>query len=245
MYLNQMLAVMAGKKSQAEKSVTEIYQQLAKPALLDGIAKTYRPLNEDGEKLPPESKRLQLRVRDANLKVQSAWSEMFDVTLSVDEANSRAKSTLHVDGVTIGTDLPVVTLLFLEKKLTDLATYVEKLPTLDPSHDWTFDDGQDCFATPPTDTARSKKNPKVLVKYEATKEHPAQVEVVHEDQLAGYWTTRHFSGAIPAKERNEALARVRKLLEAVKIAREEANAKTQVQDWSIGENIFDFVFTGK
>jgi hypothetical protein len=50
------------------------------------------------------------------------------------------------------------------------------------------------------------------------------VETYTEDVVVGYWTTVKFSGAVPAREKNEILQRVRKLQEAVKSAREEANA---------------------
>src|SRR5581483_8802586 len=107
--------------------------------------------------------------------------------------------------------VPVTYLLFLEKQLVDLHTFVEKLPTLDPAKQWKFDNASDTWATEPVQTVKTKKVPRNHVKAEATDRHPAQVEVYHEDVLTGRWTTTEFSGAIPATERNALLDRVKKL----------------------------------
>ena len=119
--------------------------------------------------------------------------------------------------------MPVTYLLFLEKQLVDLHTFVKKLPVLDAAESWTFDESADCYATEPVQTVRTKKVPRNHVKAEATEKHPAQVEVYYEDVTVGYWKTVKFSGALPAKRVNELLERVEKLQQAVKFAREEAN----------------------
>jgi hypothetical protein len=86
--------------------------------------------------------------------------------------------------------------------------------------------------------------PKTHVKYEATKEHPAQVEMYMEDVWVGTWTIVKSSGAIPAATRNAMLERVRKLLDAVKAAREEANG-IEVKPQKVGAAILGYVFDGK
>ncbi len=62
-----------------------------------------------------------------------------------------------------------------------------------------------------------------------------------EDVLVGYWTTVKYSGALPQARINELKSRVVKLSEAVKVAREEANAVT-VTDQKIGDRVFDYLF---
>src|SRR5438132_1009448 len=134
--LNQIIAIQAGKKTQAKETLTQAYHQVKKPELLSGLVRTYQPRDEDGEPQP-------------------------------DERNH--------------------------------------------------------------------------VKYEATKEHPAQVEMYMEDVWVGTWTTTKLSGAIPAATRNAMLERVRKLLDAVKEAREEANL-LQVQTQKLGDALLAYVF---
>ena len=137
--------------------------------------------------------------------------------------------------------MPVSYLLFLEKQLTDLHTFVKKLPLLDAAEDWSFDGSADCWRTEPVRTIRTKKVPRNHVKAEATEKHPAQVEVYYEDIPVGYWTTVKFSGALPAKRVNELLDRVEKLQHAVKFAREEAN-NLEITDQHVGEVVFGYLF---
>src|SRR6266511_3226344 len=115
------------------------------------------------------------------------------------------------------------------------------LSGLDAAETWSFDEATDAYATPPTQTTRSKKVPRNHVKAEATEKHPAQVEMYFEDVLVGYWTTVKFSGALPQARVSELKARVVKLAEAVKVAREAANS-TQVTDQKIGDKIFGYLF---
>lgn len=238
--LNQIIAVTAGKKSRSQKAITEVYHQLQKPALLDGIARTYRPKDEDGEKLPAERKHVQVKVKDAVVKVKGELADLFDVVATQDYANCVAKADVKVDGVVLLEKVPVTYLLFLEKQLVDLGTFVEKLPTLDPAESWKYSQEADAYASDPYETIKTRKALKNHIKADATKEHPAQVETYSEDVVVGYWTTVKFSGAVHSKERNDMLERVRKLQESVKVAREEANS-TEVQTVKLGAKVLDFV----
>lgn len=240
--LNQIIALTAGKKSRAQKEITEAHKSLQKADLLMGISRSYKPLDEEnGEKLPPERKHVQLRVKDAINTVRKELADMMDVVATQDWANTVAKADVTVDGVTVLKGVPVTHLLFLEKQLVDLHTFVEKFPTLDPSEKWHYSEDVDSWASDPAQSIKTKKVMKSHVKYEATKEHPAQVETYSEDQTVGHWTTVKFSGAIPAKEKNDTLERVRKLQEAVKVAREEANG-VDVEQKRVGDAVFNFVF---
>lgn len=242
--LNQILAVTAGKKSQAQKALTEAYQNLQKSGLLEGISRTYKPKDDEGEYLPSEKKLVQMKVKDAIRTVSTVMSEMFDVVATQDWSNCQAKANIVVDGMTIMKDVPVTHLLFLEKQLVDLHTFVEKLPTLDLGETWHYKQDVDGYASEPYQTVKTKKVMKNHVKSEATKEHPAQVETYTEDVIVGLWTTVKFSGAIPVSEKNTILARVRKLQEAVKLSREEANSLEiilQKNSGSILKYIFDLL----
>src|SRR5262245_1517286 len=125
--LNQIIAVTAGKKAQAHKAITDAYQTLQKGALLEGISRTYKPKDDEGEQLPPEKKLVQLRVKEAIRGVTAALTDLFDVVATQVHANTQAKANVAVDGVVLLKGVPVTTLLFLEKQLTDLHTFVEKL----------------------------------------------------------------------------------------------------------------------
>jgi hypothetical protein len=148
---------------------------------------------------------------------------------------------VEVDGAVIVASAPVTLLLFLEKQLVDIHTFVKKLPVLDPAETWEFDQNVGSYATQPTETVRTKKVPRVLVKAVATDKHPAQTEVYHEDVAVGYWRTVKFSGALPALRVQELLRRVEVLQQAVKVAREEANA-VEVSQRRVGADVFAYLF---
>ncbi len=238
--LNQIIAVEKSVKGRAQGELTEAYQQLQKPALLAGIARNYRPKNEEDERLPPESTRVQMRTEDALKKVAAALTELLDVTLTKDVANTEAHADVVVDGTVLVEKAPVTFLLFLEKQLVDIHTFLKKLPELDPSETWVFDAAQNCYATEAVETLRTKKVPRNHVKAEATEKHPAQVEVYYEDITVGYWRTVKYSGALPARRVAELTERVEKLQRAVKFAREEANGH-EVKQKKVGEALFAYL----
>lgn len=239
--LNQIIAIQNGRKTQAKEALTQAYHQLQKPDLLSGISRTYKPKDESGEPQPPESKLVQLKVDDVISRVTRELTELFDIVATQDFANCSAKADIKVDGKTLVAGVPVTHLLFLEKQMTDLQTFIEKLPVLDAGERWGFDAAQDCYASEPFQTTRTKKVPKSHIKYEATKEHPAQVEMYFEDVTAGTWTTVKFSGAIPANEKNRLLERVRALSDSIKEAREAANGM-DVEKKQIGDVLLGYIF---
>jgi len=238
--LNQIIAVEKSVKSRSFQELTEAHQMLQKPALLAGISRTYRPKDEEGEALPPESTRVQAKAEEIVRRTAQIMSNLFDVTATKDWANTEAKADLVVGDRVLLAGVPVSYLLFLEKQLVDLSTFVRKLPVLDASESWTFDPSADAYATEAVQTVRTKKIPRNHVKAEATEKHPAQVEVYYEDVTVGYWRTLKFSGALPAARVNELQSRVQQLQQAVKFAREEANSQ-EVSDRKVGDRVFAYL----
>ncbi|MCE7009568.1 hypothetical protein LWC34_43185 [Kibdelosporangium philippinense] len=239
--LNQIVAVEKGIKTRSFQELTDAHHALQKAGLLSGISRTYRPKDEEGEQLPPESTKVQVKAEETLRKTGEILTRLFDVTATKDWSNCTAKADVKIDGETLLTGVPVSYLLFLEKQLVDLLTFIRKLPTLDAAESWDYDASADCWATEPVQTVRTKKIPRNHVKAEATEKHPAQVEVYYEDVTVGYWKTVKFSGAMPAKRINELVERVEKLQQAVKFAREEAN-NTEITQQKTGEKVFGYLF---
>ena len=238
--LNQIVAIEKSAKSDANGAITAIYHRVQKPDMFAGIARTYEPLLEDGERLPAESTRVMLNAEELlKTALRDAWTRLLDLTLTKDTANTHAKADIVVDGVTLATDVPVTYLIWLEKQLTDMTTLVTKMPLLDNAFAWA-PDTTGVWATTAVQTIKTKKVPRNHVKAEATDKHPAQVEMYFEDVPVGVWTTIRFSGAMPAVRQRELLARLAKLSEAVKFAREEANS-AEVTDKHVGGAIFDYL----
>jgi len=239
--LCQVIAVEKSVKNKAHEGITAAYQRMQKPALLAGISRTYRPNEEAGEQLPSESSKVQLNAADLLKDVAKAMVDLLDVTATKDSANCLAKADVVVGDVVLAKEVPVTYLIFLEKKLVDIHTFVSKLPTLDPSEEWTLDPNVGCFVSKPSDTVRTKKVFVPLVLAPATDKHPAQVKEGFEDKPVGTWRTIKFSGALPAQKVADMLERVERLQKAVKFAREEANSR-DVDQVKVGEKVFNFLF---
>jgi hypothetical protein len=239
--LNQIIAIESGQKSRTNRSLTDAYHQLQKPQPFAGISRTYRPKDEDGETLPGESTLVMVRAEDVIALVLPELTRLFDIVATKDKANTQARADVVVDGETLAAQVPVTTLLFLEKQLNDLATFVKTLPILDPAETWHWDETQDVWATPVQETHRTKKLPSAFIKAPATDKHPAQVEVILVDEVVGYWSTVKYSGALSATRVRTLLERIVLLQDAVKFAREEANSQ-EVENTALAAPILGYLF---
>jgi hypothetical protein len=242
--LNQINAVVSARKNEAEKAVTELYKLLQKEQLFTGRERTYRPLDEvNGQRLPAESQRVQQRVDDLIRQAREKWTELWNLVLTQDTGNQSAKADVVVDGRVVLAKVPVTTLLFLDKQVNDLETFVSKLPTPDPAEEWNHDPNSGLLRSRAAESLRTSKEPTVIVKYPATPEHPAQTELFTKDVPVGTWTQIVYSGCISADRKNAILERVRKLQDAIKAAKEQANL-LDVERQRAGDPLLDYVFGG-
>lgn len=248
MKLNQVIAVVNGEKSRKEKVLTKTYQKLQKHELFAGITRTYSPLEESEngvvEKLPQERKLVQMTVQDAIADAVSVLNDTFNIIAAQDIGNQKAKADVIVNGDVVLKDVPATYLIFLEKQLVDLNTFVSKFPTLDPAEEWEFSEDSSCYRSKMKKTARTKKIYKPIVKYDATPEHPAQTDMITEDKIVGYWETVYLAGVIKKEDKNKILDRILQLTKAVKIAREEAN-NVEVKISDFGTDVLDYIFKGE
>lgn len=240
--LNQIIAISKDVNGRAESALTKAYHNLQKSDLLTGISRRYDPRDEEGDHLPSESKRPQIQVEDILEDVTGDMAKMFNITFVKDKTNQRATANVVVEGITLLTDVPSSYLLFLEKQLVNIKTFVSKIPILDSADRWHYSEEDGYYVTDVIKTVRTKKVPRNHVKAPATEHHPAQVEVYFEDIVVGDWSTVKFSGALPATRIRAMVARVEKLQSAVKMAREAANSVDVVNDDTVGEIVFDYIF---
>lgn len=239
--LNQVIAVASTKKSAAKSEMERAYHAFQKPGLFTGLHKVYDPKDEGGEELPEESKRIELKVTDIINSLQKSWSEMVDVVVTNDVGNSEAKADVIVGGTTLLTQVPVTSLIFLEKQLTDLNSLVSSIPTLSEAQEWVRDDGAEIYRSSTVKTNRTKKVQKALVLYPHSPEHPAQTTLITEDENVGTWSTTALSSALTNQQVKAVKERVSALKDAVVKAREEANSIT-VTNQTVGSTAFKFVF---
>jgi archaellum component FlaF (FlaF/FlaG flagellin family) len=238
---NQIIAIEKGAKNKAKSLITEVYKTFDKPALYAGKTKKFEKVNDDAPDLPGESVKVQLIAAKEIEKVVESLADYFDVTATKDHGNCLAKADVVVDGTVLIEQAPVTYLLFLEKELQDISTFVGKIPTLDSSYEWNTDTNSGIYKSNPVTTQRTAKEQKPIVLYDATPEHPAQTQLITRDVLVGHWNTVELSGAIPMVVKEKLLKKVEKLLRAVKSAREKGNS-TSVSKVEVGRKLLDFVF---
>lgn len=241
--LNQIIAIEPDAKRLATEAIAHARAVFSKPDLLNGLTKTYQPKDEEGERLPSESERVQFRAWDEIDAVRAALTRLFDLTAAKDWSNAEAKADVKVDGETLLEGVPTPYLLFLEKQLAELEQFAARLPIYNSAKEWIYDSSSGLHKTPAVETARSKKVPRVLVKYDATDKHPAQTEVWQEDVIAGTWTKTEFTSALARTRVVQILERIRKLQRAVKSAREEANGfEVDGSRKGPGQIVLDYIF---
>lgn len=241
MKLNQILAVEKGVKNKSYEEFTTLHKASQRKELYDGRYGTYSPVDEEGERFPDERQNAQLDARDVLNRARELRSEYFDLVLQKDLTNLSALADVEVDGTKILSQVPVTYLLFLEKELSNLESFVAKMPTLDAAENWTWNEGQAAWMNEPAETAKTKKVPKAHVLYEATENHPAQVQQFTEDVVVGYWKRIKYSNALTVSHKRDLTARLRKLIQAVKTAREAANSTPAVSRPNAGDSIFDYL----
>jgi hypothetical protein len=241
--LNQIVAVRQGVQARTHAGITKAHHDAQKAAPMSGLSRVYSPKDELGDQQPPESTRVQIRTHDLVTDFSRHLSDFLDVSATLDWGNCTAKADVVVDGHLVIKDAPITFLMFLEKQLTDVRTFFQKLQTLDPSENWQWDQANGWWRSDPQARNSTKKVRRNHVKTDATDKHPAQVEVYTEDEIVGTWTTTKFSGAIPAQEQAMVLDRVHKLQDAVKYARELANS-AKVDSMRVGDALFSYLLGG-
>lgn len=241
MKLHQLVAIVTGRKPQVQRAITDLYQKLGNEGNFNGFNRVYKPFDDEGENLPDEKKPTVSSTGVLIGDFVDQLGPLMDLVASQDLTNCTARAPIVVDGTTLVDNVPVTTLMYLEKQLVDLRTFVSKLPVLNQSKQWSEDHNNDRWVAEPEKSFRTKKVIRNHVKAPATEHHPAQVETYYEDVNIGTWTKTEFSTAIPASHKQDYLNNVNTLIEAVKVAREEANS-IEARETKIGAALLGYVF---
>lgn len=230
-------------KSRVNKELSTLYKDLQKPQIVTGFNKVYESVIGDATDIkPPESQKVQITAQSMLDKVKEQLSDLINATYSRDDANSGVKSNVEVDGVTIITGGTQSFLLSVEKQMKDLKDVIEKTPVLPPDKTWTFDPATNLWKTPVIQT-RSETMEKIALKMaDATEKHQATHTMIDKPKLTGFWNKSELSGALPQGVKDALAKKVAKVAEAVRIAREEANADTKASYKEIADPLLNFIF---
>ncbi len=241
MKLNQVISIEQTVKSKCNSVKSENYKIAQKPGLFNGYIKRYRAKSEDGESFPDEKAKVQVTAKELLDSEAALLESLFNIEATKDFANCLAKADIVVDGKVLVKDAPVTYLLYLSKELTDLDTFVSAIPVLTEDEEWKVDEQTGLARTEPTQTVKTKKIQKPIVLYPATDKHPAQTQLITEDEVVGSWDHVKFSGAFQPAQKKALLAKIQKLSDAVKVAREEANTAT-ADSVNAGTTLVDWLF---
>lgn len=239
--IHAIIALRKGEKAKETKALTALHRQAGNAGWYNGITKEYTPTNEGDIVYQEPGRKVQLHWKDVLSELVEIDTPLLNLELSLEESNCIAKADIQVGATVIAKDVPVTTLLFLEKHLIHYRTLITNMPVLAEDKDWDMDINSGLYKTRPVQTVKTKKYEEEVVVIQPTKEHPGQWTTKTKDIIEGMWETTHLSGAMPVPERKIHLKRVNALLDAVKTARAKANSQMAVEK-DLATNIFAYLF---
>ena len=242
--LHELLAVEKGVLGEASHITQETIKTFKdKKNLFEGQIRTFEPFEDlDDDKIsynfPDENVPIITSVKDKLNYFFKSFADSANAIISKEETNLKATATVEIGGkeVTLG----ATTLLSIEKMLNStMKKVLESIPTTTVTQQWKWSEEDQMYKSAEHQTIKMKKIAKPLVRYEATKEHPAQVDMVTEDVPLGKWHTTFISKEFSQKEASEILSRLSELTRKVTKARIRANQakveKTEVPNLIIKE----------
>lgn len=242
--LHELLAVEGDLEGTFKKILEETAATFTKKAdRFFGAVRTLEWFEEGQPPVPAEHHELTTTVNDKLSYQQDAIVRYFDAVLQKERTNQDARADLVVDGAVIAGDVPATFLLGLESRLKKVRDVYSAIPTLPPNIRWEKDTtkGDHVYSRAhPEEQLKTEKIFKVQVLYEATKEHPAQVEKIAETKNVGVYKKEVWTGMLSPAEKSALLGRIDKLIRAVKKARQRANT-TEVVKTTIGKELFKYI----
>jgi hypothetical protein len=247
--LHEVLAIESSLENQANKVRTELASTFEKKRhLFEEKLVTFTPNGEGQQPVKEAQSDIQSTVIKELEWITPYLSKALDASYQVAETNTKARANVVLDDETvILSEVPATALLELEKRLVEVQTLVASIPTLDPAKGFSLDDsrGGDIYRAREVTKNRTQKTPKVLVKYEATKEHPAQTELLYVDLPVGTIREQEWSGLVTPATKADMLGRVEQLIRAVRRARSRANDAEVDTAKVIGKKLVNYLFNGK
>lgn len=243
--LHELLAVDSDLSGRAQRIMDEAKDTFTnKQDRFTGFYKSLRMFDDSREgENTDESKQVVTTVGEKLSHVRTMVGKHYDALLQKEMANTQAKSDIILDGEVIANDVPATFLLAMETRLKGLRQVVEFIPTLRPGFNWTERDdlGAGIFAANAPVSFKTEKFTDSRVLYEATKEHPAQIDTWNADRSIGRIEMEHLSGMITSAEKSRILTNVDNMIGAIKKARQRANT-VEVENAKIADALFSRIF---
>jgi hypothetical protein len=242
MKLHELLAFEKGVRKRSQAEMTEAHRQSADERLCSGLVKRYEPAEDGGVQYPTERVPVTVRFSEAIRRFSDAWAAEVDVVSRKDRANLTALADVEVEGRALLSGVPATQLLFLEKQLEHVRTLLEKMAELPVGVSWQYEGSSGLHRSDERLTQRTEKLQTPIVLYDATEKHPAQTQLITKDVVVGHWYTTNYSGGVPAEQKRAMVARLDRLANAVKTARERANTVEVPAEGSEGAAMLRYIF---
>lgn len=166
-----------------------------------------------------------------------------DTQLLKNVGNATVRGTIMWDGAVLVDNVPVDSLLGLESRLQEVRQLLVAMPTLDATKHWEEAPMLGAYVWQvkyPEESAKTAKVAKTVTLAPATKEHPANVQLMHEDVPVGKFTNIARSGECTAAEKAEAIKNIDQLIIEVKQARVRTN-ETEVKKQTIADKLLPVI----
>lgn len=247
--LHELLAVESNLESQAVKVRTELSDTFAKKRhLFEEKRVLFTSNSENSQPVLETQSSIQSTVGKELTWVGKHLGKFIDASYQVAEANTKARADVVLeDGTTILKQIPATALLELEKRFTEIRDLICTVPTLDPAKSFALDSQREpgIFKAREITKSRTRKDMRVIVKYEATKEHPAQTELVPEDKTIGTITEQEWSGMMTPAEKSAMLDRAEQIIRAIRSARSRANDTECDTNQKIADTLLGYIINRK
>lgn len=248
--LHEVLAVEQGLQTTAKKTNEETIRTFGKKDehFVQTVRHTEYFAEEDKNLNTTETKAMVTTVFDKLLYNVGPNVKAWDALLQKESTNQHASADIEIDGKVLVANVPATVLLPLITKLQELRAVYEAIPTLAPGPVWEPDPeartGGGVWKARDADVAfRTKKTIKPIVLHPGDDKHPAQVQAIPEDVPVAKISTTHKSGMLTSAQKSDLLARIDRLLRAVKRALQRANT-AEVEKRHMGKELFNFIHEG-
>lgn len=252
MQLHELLAVESNLQNQARKVTTELSDTFrTKRHLFEKKIVTFTPNTEGSTSTIESQSDIQTTVKSELAWIKPMLVKHINAEYQIADANTKAKADIIIENDNgeanvIARQVTGTALLELEKRLAEIHTFVSCIPTLDPAKGFSLDPNEkNTYIARSVNKTRTRKEKKVIVKYEATDKHPAQVELIDVDSVIGSVSEQEWSGLITPADKADIISRVEILQRAVKAARSRANNQEIDTTKAIGGSLLNFIFENK
>ena len=240
--LHQLLAVKKDLAKRGNEIIKETAKALGSSHLFSGSLRSYTPKEDEGQRFPDEHEQLSYTVGEKLDWFAENFGRYMDAEYQIETANKIAAADLMVGDLTL-TNVPATYLLDLTDFLEKIRRVYATMPVLDPKREWEADSTavRGVFkASKPEYANRTQKVLKHKVLYDATENHPAQIEKWTEDAQVGIYEKKYWSGCVTAAQKAAIMARIDVLIEATKKALSQANDAEHTTD-TVANMIFKYI----